>query len=479
MADRRTVGSLKFCTLLQLGRERDDVEGLKLPDLGWFSDGAHEKAGKGGTCLEDRISELPDVVLVSILSLLTMKEAGRTSVLSKRWRYMWTHITALNFDAAHIIDGIRVGDKQLEEERPSYLSWVNQVLKTYNGPSLDEFRVQFDLDETCRFDIDNWINFALEKRVKSLDLDFLDTYRYTRKEGDYIYRITNHPHGFTSCNFLTNLQLNYVNVTGQVLEYFLINCPFLEQLFVHDSIGLVNLKVPELSLKLKRLAITYCINVESIEISAMNLMSFHYLGPRIILPFKNVPMPVDLYIGGLYAIYLIYNFMEISSYLSQLESLTLDLISLEHDIKFAQFPILNNLKQLELRVNASDDESLLVFAPLIEACPFLSKFVLKLHWRKAGQKRKHHKFTSRTHQYLKVVEFIGFVGRTNDVELAMYLIKSAIKLEKITFDPRDPLAIGTPWEFTEFAQPKREKAARKFAKKLGTKLPVGADLVIL
>ncbi|XP_059657263.1 F-box/LRR-repeat protein At3g59200-like isoform X1 [Cornus florida] len=442
---------------------------------------ASEKDDKGGgLCLEDRISGLPDVILVSILSLLTMKEAGRSSLLSKRWRYVWTYITDLNFDASHIIYGLELEDKELEEGRPFYLSWVNQVLNSFNGPCIDQFRVQFDLDKTCRFDIDNWVNFAIEKRVKRLDLDLFQPGRTT--EG-YNFpdtdRITNHLHslslGFTRCNSLTNLLLKDVNVTGQVLEDFLTNCPFLEQLSVANSECLVNLKVH--SLKLKRLEITYCDNVESIEISAMNLVSFNYSGPKISQPFKNVNELVELNIGGDYYDYLIYNFFEISSYLSHLESLTLTMTSVENGIKFAKFPVFDKLKQLELKIYVTSEyQSLLVFALLIEACPFLNKFVLQLELLKRKQQRIRQSFASRPHQYLKVVEFIGFVGRTNDAELAMYLIKNAVVLEKITFDSHKPFLIGTPWEHEDT---KERKAARKRAKHFRKKLPAGVALVIL
>ncbi|XP_059657276.1 F-box/LRR-repeat protein 13-like isoform X2 [Cornus florida] len=435
-----------------------------------------EKVDKGGLCLEDHISGLPDVVIVSILSLLTMKEAGRTSLLSKRWRYMWTHITGLNFDALHVIYEVLLGNKELEVERPLYLSWVNQVLKLYNGPSIDQFRVQFDLDESCRFDIDNWVNFAIEKRVKRLELDFPVSWGSTGYNFPDTGRITNHLHslslGFTICNSLTNLLLAHVNVTGQVLEYFLTNCPFLEQLSVEASDCLVNLKVPNVSIKLKCLEIIYCHYVESIEISAMNLVSFKYFGPKIGLPFKNLQEPVEMYIGGEYCKYLIYNFLGISSYLSQLESLTLHMNSIKNSIGLAKFPVFNKLKQLELRISAIENEDLMVFAPLIEACPFLYKFVLELQLSKFVR-RKRRRFTSRPHQYLKVVEFIGFAGLAIDVELAMYLIKSAVMLEKITFDPRNPLLIGSPWEFMET---KEKKTARKRAKYLGTKLPAGVAL---
>lgn len=39
--------------------------------------------------LVDRISELPDGIVISIVSLLTLKEAVASSILSRRWRYVW------------------------------------------------------------------------------------------------------------------------------------------------------------------------------------------------------------------------------------------------------------------------------------------------------------------------------------------------------------------------------------------------------
>ncbi|KAE9450336.1 hypothetical protein C3L33_17783, partial [Rhododendron williamsianum] len=96
--------------------------------------------------LEDRISQLPDGILSHILSLLEIREAGRSSALSHRWRDLWKFTTNLNFDSSKTMWRLIVREKDsktVERERSKYVALVNQVLKFHLRPSLDEFRLGF------------------------------------------------------------------------------------------------------------------------------------------------------------------------------------------------------------------------------------------------------------------------------------------------------------------------------------------------
>ncbi|KAF7123086.1 hypothetical protein RHSIM_Rhsim12G0067300 [Rhododendron simsii] len=52
----------------------------------------------------DIVSDLPDNILEKILVLMPIRDAVRTSVLSKKWRYTWRTIPELVFDDKSLVD---------------------------------------------------------------------------------------------------------------------------------------------------------------------------------------------------------------------------------------------------------------------------------------------------------------------------------------------------------------------------------------
>ncbi|GMN64166.1 hypothetical protein TIFTF001_033232 [Ficus carica] len=70
-------------------------------------DNRMEKDREPETVFENRISELPDAIILHILSFLPTLDAVRMSVLSKRWRSMWTLVPVLDFSSLREILSIR------------------------------------------------------------------------------------------------------------------------------------------------------------------------------------------------------------------------------------------------------------------------------------------------------------------------------------------------------------------------------------
>lgn len=103
--------------------------------------------------VHSNIDRLPDDILITILSLLTVEEAAATSILSRRWRYLWMHTTGCwSFDFSEevkvMVDKMgvsRVMDILLHHSF-GRLCLVTNVTALHRGPYLNEFRIVAYLD---------------------------------------------------------------------------------------------------------------------------------------------------------------------------------------------------------------------------------------------------------------------------------------------------------------------------------------------
>ncbi|XP_012833057.1 PREDICTED: putative F-box/LRR-repeat protein At4g15060 [Erythranthe guttata] len=116
---------------------------------------------------EDRISRLPGGILVDIIYLLSLKEAGRTSILSPRWKNLWKHTPSLDFNSQ---SAFRPNPKKL-------VNWVDSVIKSHTSPTLKDFRIGFPLDRSFGDSITRWLEFAFSREVEMLELN-LEAYPF-------------------------------------------------------------------------------------------------------------------------------------------------------------------------------------------------------------------------------------------------------------------------------------------------------------
>ncbi|KAM0045027.1 putative FBD domain, leucine-rich repeat domain superfamily, F-box-like domain superfamily [Helianthus debilis subsp. tardiflorus] len=127
----------------------------------------------------DRISKLPIGIIETILCLLPIQEAARTSILSKEWRYRWTKIPKLVFiqnrphpwtDEAELAALEQYRDRP--SERRELFNAIYQVLLIHEGP-IHEFTLDMEVDGSC-VEIDHILHHLSKKntlKILKLDLD--------------------------------------------------------------------------------------------------------------------------------------------------------------------------------------------------------------------------------------------------------------------------------------------------------------------
>ncbi|KAL5547381.1 hypothetical protein UlMin_007068 [Ulmus minor] len=120
----------------------------------------------------DRISKLPDSVLIHILALLPTVEVIRTSLISKRWRQLWNSVPALEFF-----------DAGIEEQEQKFYNFVNNCLdhrmigkRRLNDLGINRFKLEMQGYGGSSVHLDRWLSFAVQKPIS-----ILPTSEYVRK----------------------------------------------------------------------------------------------------------------------------------------------------------------------------------------------------------------------------------------------------------------------------------------------------------
>ncbi|XP_026424577.1 F-box/LRR-repeat protein At4g14103-like isoform X2 [Papaver somniferum] len=110
---------------------------------------------------KDRISNLPDSLLHQILSFLEIKDVARTSVISKRWKYICITVPDLDFSISNRITSSSETDK--------FMDFVDGTLHRHKFSNVNKFSLRWD-DHLNESRLHSWISSLLMGNVKELSL---------------------------------------------------------------------------------------------------------------------------------------------------------------------------------------------------------------------------------------------------------------------------------------------------------------------
>ncbi|XP_009777743.1 F-box/FBD/LRR-repeat protein At5g53840-like [Nicotiana tabacum] len=249
----------------------------------------------------DRIGGLPDGILIAILSFLDTKTAVRTSVLSKRWKLVWTSLPVLDFENVPY---------SRWKSRIEFIFFVRHVLARRCNSQLVKLRLSVDDIVYSSFS-EECMTYAADHRVKNLIIS-----AFTTENPVFI------PTCLLSSQFLEFLELNcairytitlpkswtFTNLKVLKLKNFVFSddnfddgkifsgCPKLESVILCKCAikGRGELKELEMKcLELKKLEILYwrsplsCYDIHRINVIAPKLSSFVFKGHVAKVCFKE------------------------------------------------------------------------------------------------------------------------------------------------------------------------------------------------
>ncbi|CAN1252036.1 F-box/FBD/LRR-repeat protein At1g13570 [Linum perenne] len=223
---------------------------------------------------EDRISSLPNNVREHILEFLPLRDAGKASILSSKWRNLWMYLPTLVFDekfsSRNKIDVNKV------------MLHISTVLFLHRGP-LKEVSLSLSILKRFPDQLDQILLLLEGKRIESLTIKDkeIEDYKLSRRlfsSGSLtklktlrlsLCRLASSPDSFGGFSMLTVLELRSV----------LFDCPSSTWSF----------RCPRLShFTLYRCGyFEQCLNI---VIEAPKLDCFHFVGTFCSLHFKNTPV---------------------------------------------------------------------------------------------------------------------------------------------------------------------------------------------
>ncbi|XP_049391757.1 F-box/FBD/LRR-repeat protein At1g13570-like [Solanum stenotomum] len=201
--------------------------------------------------ISDRISNLPINAIDDILTRLPLRDAVRTSILSRKWRYAWAKVPKLTLDES------LWKDLSTREVRVKLGRILLHLFSLRQGP-IKECRISIPKSKYFP-EVDNLIFFLSRNEIEYLVLELPKGEKYKLPSSIFTsskmrhltlqYCVINLPTTFQAFGKLLRLQLFNVSISEKHLEKLISRCPLLEDMELDISNPLYYIQVNAPNLK--------------------------------------------------------------------------------------------------------------------------------------------------------------------------------------------------------------------------------------
>ncbi|KAK9047099.1 hypothetical protein V6N11_052957 [Hibiscus sabdariffa] len=381
----------------------------------------------------DRISNLPGHVIDQILSRLPIRDAVRSSVLSRKWRYKWAKIPCLVFDN----QCFDVSSQDQTFIKNKVVNIIDHVLLLHNGP-IHKFKLSHR-DLLGVTDIDRWILCMSRSSIKEFVLEIWKGQRY--KPPSCLFSCQNLIHlelfncllkpplTFKGFKNLRSLDLQHITITQDVFEKLISSCPSLERLTLMNFTGVTHLIIdaPNLqffdiggifedvsflnTLHLALVSIGLYVNTENDENNARGNSS------KLLRFFVNLPHIRRLEIQSYFLKYLAMGYVP-----SRLPNPCVD------------------LNHLSIRIDFDDLEENTAALCLLRSCPNLQELEMLARPDEQTSMERSANFWEDDHwsslfAHLRMVKVVGISGVKSEMDFIKFLLSNSPSLEQLTVKP--------------------------------------------
>nr|CBG76276.1 OO_Ba0005L10-OO_Ba0081K17.27 [Oryza officinalis] len=427
------------------------------------------------------ISQLYDI-LSKILSGLPVNDAIRTSVLSRKWKYVWCSHTNLTLNKGtmrkpYVLTLTPYRWRWLRDYE--FITRVDAVLRQHSGMGVQRMEIKFRLHSKHADHIDRWVNFVIASKTKELviNLSGHDKGSFFTELSQGIRIIKEPPYNLPSqllspsygsylrCLELTTVSLQLpadfkgflnlkilslvdMSITDEDVQCMLSKCNLLEFLDISYCRMVTSIRMLHPLDRLKHLVVDNCRNLKEIELNC-SPTTLKFSGTMVPLIFASTSRLTNINIVFItYQSALSYIITGFPSTLPRLETLTLHCAERERTIVPEgpfKFTYLRNLR-LELVLSGHENTrktNVLDYAYILEIAPFMETLELSM-WAMNCRHRPYREEDGELrivgpphqHAHLKSVRISGFFGHKDQVELALHILRSSVVLEKMVITPK-------------------------------------------